>query len=348
MVLSLHQRFELPTRQMRKKSGKDARYSVKRLGHSETDASFYLPTQTGTPENPKFSKELFCRGLDLTAMEFLILRRRAISILYKNELYTKNFKKDKLSKFELDRARRTFQQHSFFNNQPYKVHPKWMDIMVERLLWDTAHWMRHMKEMHQEDGLIPGRVYYKDTWQWGKEAQKLKPTTSKTPLQFLSVEVKTPGLDNAKIFAIRLFTPKSKRDNLQLEHISYQIFWRKIRAHFTIAENSRRYTIAYINAYWGAESIRIYDDVTLRVAIATLHKKGEDTIKFRLVEVYKSYKFNDKASVPDKVFGGDELDEDEIEEVNTEEEWMDGEDVEEEEDVVEHQDPYYESTDEEA
>lgn len=76
----LHKRFELPSRNLRRRQGKDARYGLERLGYDEATAEFYEAyDENATPDNPKFSKEKFCIGLNLTAMEVLILRRRAIS-----------------------------------------------------------------------------------------------------------------------------------------------------------------------------------------------------------------------------------------------------------------------------
>lgn len=182
---------------------------------------------------------------------------------------------------DLVRVIKALGEHTSLKNQPRKVHPQWQNLMVKQVLWDTSQWTKKQKKKHGDNALVPGRVFYKTNWCWGDGAEK--PNSRKTPLQNLAVEVKVPGQNNTETFGVRLFVQKSKRNGeFALEDISYELFWRKVRAKYTIANNSRRYTAAYLSPYRGGESIRVHDNTALQVAIEILHTKGREILKFRV------------------------------------------------------------------
>jgi hypothetical protein len=64
----------------------------------------------------------------------------------------------------------------------------------------------------------------------------------------------------------------------ELNDLSFTRLWHKVCRYYKLAKDSKVYTLAYINTYWGQESSALHDQKTLSVAIANMHVYGSTTV----------------------------------------------------------------------
>jgi hypothetical protein len=131
-------------------------------------------------------------------------------------------------------------------------------------------------------GLIPGRTVCDNHWTWGPEVAKL-PKVRKSRLRDVIIQVDVIGTSpHFKIPMFRLVSPGKRDTKFKLDDVSYRQLWSMVRVRCKISKSNMTYYLAYLNTFRSKESLRIHNDVTLRVAIQNLYIRDSKTLRFRV------------------------------------------------------------------
>lgn len=95
-------RISHPSLEMRRTTTKDPRLLAARAGyleHTKRSDVFWKSTVVGKEEEevcrPVYSQEKFCKGFNITALDFYVLRYRLCSLLYRKCLWLKKQKEER-------------------------------------------------------------------------------------------------------------------------------------------------------------------------------------------------------------------------------------------------------------
>ncbi|KAF2442676.1 hypothetical protein P171DRAFT_445278 [Karstenula rhodostoma CBS 690.94] len=241
-------------------------YTKKRLGYTRPTRDWYRKT-------PEYTQEKFCIGLDLSAIEFSMLRRKAVRAFVIEDVWklaeVETKKRNINTKMAIGRIKAELMRHTFIRNRPDVVQPYWLDYMLDDFIQSVAVWMRKQQEKFP-DTLIPGRHYYRHGFTW---PHNKKP--KKCALKFLTLEIIPIEMDERKErehhahISLRSLVSSQQRDedDWELEDLSFARLWNKICRDRGIARDLKVYTLAYINHYWGQESLLIYDNQTIKLKL---------------------------------------------------------------------------------
>ncbi|KAH4041143.1 hypothetical protein HBI09_018580 [Parastagonospora nodorum] len=130
---------------------KDPRLLVMRAGypkHPRKDYKFWKSTKEDIPvQAPSYSEWKFCKGFNITAMDFYIIRRRLMSLLYRNQLYNKRRKVDRQIDFEVDfeyaEVKEKISKHHLLQSR--QAHAYWKGKMIAEFITKTAALIREKK-----------------------------------------------------------------------------------------------------------------------------------------------------------------------------------------------------------
>jgi hypothetical protein len=242
---------------------------------------------------PQYSEELFCEGFNLTALDFYIVRRRLMSLLYRDSLYLKKRKGGKFldAEYEYREVEEKISKHSLLSS--LKVGALWKGKMIADFITKTAEFMRAKfpVTVHADEDVVPGQPMFKlshiliePRWNWGPAVMALEYDRQEhTPLSRLNIVIRSyppdPEDQGATIRVSSILLASTGKS--PIDSASYDKFRVASLRIFTKATGREAlYLAAYQNPYWGNEIILVDDDKSLRIAIKTLRVRGKATLPF--------------------------------------------------------------------
>jgi hypothetical protein len=277
---------------------RDPRLTVPRVGYKEhlrRDDDFWKSCEPGQEQVrlPTYSKEKFCEGFDLTALDFYIVRYRLCVLLYRDGLWLKKQKENKQAKPEVEfhytEVEDKIAKHVLLSGR--HVHPYWRNKMISEFVSKTAEWMRSKKmALVNSDGenvsysLVPNLTLISPAWTWGPTVKKLRYDSKKYERSDrLGVYIRASGSLGDYSENIRLPEIVDKghlRETITIKDCEYNLLANIVMRKFKVNITNKDYALTYYNPYWGNELLSICDDDSLHVAIETLQVKGVGIVTF--------------------------------------------------------------------
>jgi hypothetical protein len=291
--------IKLPMKERRTLSD-DPRLLVLRAGwsaHTTPDDDFWFLDKNGEIAKPTYNQGKFCEGFNLTALDFYILNRRLMALLWRDDLWLMNWQSDIKAKFKLAEVKKKVLKHPLFKKNPLKaaIHPFWKDHMLREWMNRTSEWMRENSSFISENagGRLekpemqrwePKYMTITTTWNWGPAVLALQyGKQSMVPLSKLSVIVRDQLNDwAAKPINMVDFVPVNVK-SFRITDLSFDLLWARIKKELDIDDDDSSSILSYAHPYWGNEVLRIQDDRTLHVAVNALRVRGCNSITFLVV-----------------------------------------------------------------
>ena len=260
--------------------------------HHSLDDPFWKSLTNGKVALPSYNKEKFCEGFDLTVLDFYIVRRRLVTLLYRNNLYLRKQKEGNKVflevGFEYAVVQDRISKHVLLTS-PY-VHPWWRNKMIAEFVTRTAECMRTLQEpidvkinggSNPQPAIWPHHRSITSLWTWGDEVKKIKyDNMSYIQASHFEIVVDTVLLVQKHLENIpfpEIVDGGDPRKALSLEdaefNLLYSITWDRYELRDTDG-----LVFAYRNPIWGGEFLQIDDDASLRVALKALHVKGKNSV----------------------------------------------------------------------
>ena len=286
--------------ELRQTSTQDIRLKAERAGyplHGRYDYKFWKSSEDGMKVNPPtYSSERFCEGYNISALDFYIVRRRLMQLLYRNDLYLRKRKGKNGPEADFDYAEveEKIKQHALL--QYRNAHPYWKNKMIPEFVTKTAEVMREKKTavlgangepVADQFELVPNHILFSPSWTWGGDLAQQYQRIAHIAINDMTMSIKSFESETKAIKMIRvarILAPKKKTGSgkLELDNADFALCWAEVMKKWrAIPKNSQQdYALAYLNPYWGNELLLITDTKSLVIALKTLRVRGKMQFNF--------------------------------------------------------------------
>jgi len=283
----------------------DHRLKIPRGGFARPDKAFYLGKDTKIT-SPTFSPRSIVVGFNLTYGDYYILLRPIIMMVLKIDLHKETDMSSDNAEFLIRPIVEEMKNHNILQKKGQDaVTPWWIDKMLSRWVAAVARWVSEHINGSKSKNIQPNpsafkigrspfpRDCIKTIMEYsphvGKEKGKMvSPDKLKINVD-LHYDDERKKVGDLPLNATEIMSTPSDSTTVLSEssplrdftRLSYSSLIALIKDEWELLANEQ-WVLAYLNPYWGNETLSIQNDLELWVAVYELRIRGSDEVTLRV------------------------------------------------------------------